>query len=174
MCRVRAARQPLASLLTKSRCDSYNTSRLQIVSSPNSVDISEHEEALAPLAASLRGSTLLARNQIRATPTPTLDPQLHNPRLYRDIQVMSPSSIEEALPPSLAGPIELVAMDGSDEEVDFWGGESPHQGDLRALNEVEDSTDGQTSGEEEEYLDDNPEEEDDDEEEDQMEIFGHR
>ena len=79
---------------------------------------------------------------------------------------------EQVPPPLLSDPVEVVTMDASDEEVDFWGGESPYERNLRALNEDEDFADEQTSSEEEDV--DGSLEDDDDDEEDQMEIFGHR
>ena len=69
------------------------------------------------------------------------------------------------------------AMDTSEDEVDFWGGESPrermlHRSNSQAMSTSEDSSDSDDELSINAVQED--EEDDDDNDVDPMEIFGHR
>lgn len=186
--------------MRSSSCDSYNTAQLQLLSDAHSSgDTVVHGADGTPVAvddtdvllpealeANMRGRTSTIGEQRRrlATSTSAVE-SLSQPaygrtvlRRTRSISVTAMNRI--IIPGDLGDGSDSDAMDtGSDEDdVDFWGGESPRDRKLQAR--LQRDNDAMMESGDESERDDNDDEnmtdesEDEDAEDDYMEIYGHR
>ena len=184
-------------------CDSYNTAQLQILSeldhTTGNIASGMTDRALAPhnvdtllpeaLHSVLRGRSAAQWINGRriATSASVLDSMrqstsnLDSRRGARSTSVSAMDRI--AFPDSNSDSDDTDAMDtGSEEEddVDFWGGESPRDRALHARLRVADQLVSETDDEETDDEDDDGDDlmadevDDDDMEEDYMDVFGHR
>ncbi|MCJ1415849.1 hypothetical protein MMC32_002183 [Xylographa parallela] len=179
-------------------CDSYNTAQISIIGNPRSLpgigvqidgnsQIPDDVDLLLPEAvqAFSRGRTSGRNSLIRrpATSATALDALRTRPSevRQRDARSASPpvsswTVVSDGNARALVN-TDAMDMDDGDEEddVDFWGGESPRERALlaerrtRDAAKIDDSDDD--SDDSDEIMEDESEEDDDD---DHMDIFGHR
>ncbi|MCJ1390443.1 hypothetical protein MMC18_003302 [Xylographa bjoerkii] len=181
----------------KLQCDSYNTAQISIIGNPRSLpgmdvrndgssQIQDNVDLLLPEAvqAFSRGRTSGRNSLIRrpATSATALDALRTRPSevRLRNAHSASPVSSWVVIPDGSAqvpADADAMDMDVEDEEddVDFWGGESPRERALSAEKRVRNaatiSDSDDDSDDSDEIMDDESEEDDDD---DHMDIFGHR
>lgn len=149
-----------------SRCDSYNTARLQIISAPEDVELDEPENDIpAP--------ELVMESEETVPETPATTELSIAPRVVdqRPEGQFSPTYTE-----SSAVPMNIDTTDTGDseeDEVEFWGGTSPRERAL--LQEAMRAEKGEAESDSDESMsDEDVEIMDDDEDDDEMAIFGHR
>ena len=123
-----------------------------------------------------RGRSTSTPEQIRATSASAMRSFRPTPHPYRNAQSTSPTAMDRLVFPLQLDDDISDAMDTSEDEVDFWGGESPrermlHQRKSRTISTSETSSESDDESTTDEMEED---EEDDDDEIDPMEIFGHR
>ncbi|KAL8695538.1 MAG: hypothetical protein Q9224_003377 [Gallowayella concinna] len=169
-------------------CDSYNTAQLQMIRGSNQGSIPNQDEGI-PSSPHHRGRALdiTVQAQRAATSAPpsagvaNAPASRGRPSESRDLQTIHQSS-----PPAGATDDYQESTEAfSDEDVDFWGLESPNSRGVRVLHNESTDDDDDTEDEDDSQDDANPSDddwdvaedaggEDDDEEEDEMEIPGHR
>ncbi|MCJ1379017.1 hypothetical protein MMC17_002116 [Xylographa soralifera] len=180
------------------KCDSYNTAQISIIGNPRSLpgmdvqndgnsQIRDDVDLLLPEAVQSfsRGRTSGRNSLIRrpATSATALDSlrTLPSEVRLRDAHSASPPAGSWIVIPdgSAQALVNTDAMDMDDEDeeddVDFWGGESPRERALSAERRNRDAVTTDDSDDDsddsDEIMDDESEEDDDD---DHMDIFGHR
>ena len=122
----------------------------------------------------IRGRSTFIMSQPRTASASAITSTRVATRSYRNAQSTSPTAMGRLVFATQLDDDSSDAMDTSDDEVDFWGGESPRERmlheRLRTTSSIEDSSES-----DDEMMDEVVEGvEDDEEDEDDMEIFGHR
>ena len=161
------------------RCDSYNTARLRIVSGPGHTEnaIDEIESRMRESSESLaRGRAISIGNQLRAVSASAIDLDSHRGgQFVRNAQSTSPTILGRFASSRIHDGGSDTMETSDDEEVDFWGGESPRDRTLQEIGDNSVASESASSDDDDEddelmVMDDLDEEDDDD----RMAIFGHR
>ena len=177
------------------RCDSYNTAQMQILSGVvPTVEDAEAEgiiETPIPEASEMvqEDRSRHAHADPQQRPLSAIDGSLHPAFQRRAVRSASPTLVL-ATPEhrvyghtnNYADPDDAVDTDDDEEiqdDVDFWGLESPSSRDAHPKGDAERVETSDDSGEgddddDDELMDDELEDDDDDEAEDHMAIYGHR
>jgi hypothetical protein len=172
----------------KCRCDSYNTAQIRIIvddsqTTPaaeavdNSADMPEVDmiqpETSQPVT---RGRTATLRHYSSVSALEVIRDRREWPpqfRVSRSISGVRMGPSGESDPLSLQ---TSESMDVDDDDVDFWGGESP--GRIAGLiSKAMEQSEGEESSDDDDLMDAEGEDEDEDEDDDEamgMELFGHR
>ncbi|KAL8802613.1 MAG: hypothetical protein Q9182_003704 [Xanthomendoza sp. 2 TL-2023] len=171
-------------------CDSYNTAQLQMIRGANQRSV-PNENAGMPSSAQQRGRALdITAQAQRATNSAPPSAAVPNTPAspWRPSESQDPQTTHQSAPPvavtdEYQGSTEAL----SDEDVDFWGLESPNSRGVRVLQgestDDDDDDDDDSEDEDDSQDDATPIDEgwdvageagEDDEEEDEMEIPGHR
>ncbi|MCJ1243511.1 hypothetical protein MMC30_000708 [Trapelia coarctata] len=172
-------------------CDSYNTAQISITSMPR---VNPEEAASHVAGAQLPDAVNLilpdavqafARGRSRGTTTSlhrsaTANPEMETghtrPTFSRRTTQSASGRVSTPAAVSEGANTEDESADEED-DVDFWGGESPRDKALpmRAGNGMADTDESDEEDEDEDdTMDDDLDTDDDDEEDDHMELFGHR
>lgn len=160
------------------RCDSYNTAQLQLLGPTDVPSTPIHAEP------SVNSETAPSREQPLDTETSPVNQAQHarrSPIPEPNLLPRSPGarSLSPAVGSYFGTGVQPLPRRGTpmedDEDLDFWGGQSPRS--PLSLQDVQEEEDEEGSEERSSSSDEVMEEEDDeaeDEEEDELDIFGHR
>ncbi len=174
------------------RCDSFNTAQIQILSGPDpegfAIPVSDAQppdpdvgDRLSPTAArpASRGRAMRGPGSSRRPTsfasvmrTRRFSPYPVQQRTGRSASPFASRTFEISPEPAphTAPDIEDIRSDTEDDDVDFWGEESPSM--LPKITQTEgDDNEEEDEGKDNSLIDGDPLDDDDD---DYMEIFGHR